>query len=143
MGPFGSYDAPPYLYAQLNKPFDEIDPLPPNIQEYLNNHRSDLDELYNLILQNEAPHWEIDIQKGYEAPVPNLFFNHQLQAIIALDILKKTRRGEYKKAVEAFEASWKISQSLRDRPEMISQYISVQVLNRQAGDFAQNERSPA
>ena len=63
----------PFLYAQLAKPFDEIDLPPPNIQEYLNTHRSDLDELYNLVLQNEAPQWEIDIQKGFRAPVPTFF----------------------------------------------------------------------
>ena len=142
MGPFGTYDAPPFLYAQLAKPFDEIDLPPLNVQEYLNTHRSDLDALYNLVLQNEAPQWEIDISKGVRAPVPNLFFHHQLQAIIALDILEQTRCDEHKKALEAFKASWKISQSLRDRPEMISQFNSLQVLNRQAGVLRKMKEVP-
>ena len=142
IGPFYSEDGPPFLKTQLAKPFDEIDPPPPYIQEYLHTHRSDLDELYALVLQNENPQWEIDIQKGFSAPVPSLFFDRRLQAIITVDILEKTRRGEHKKALEAFEASWKINQSLRNRIEMISQYISSQVLNRQAGTLRKMKEVP-
>ena len=140
--PFSSTGAATYLYTQLVKPFDEIDIPPSHIKEYLRLHQSDLDELYNRVLQNEVPRWEIDIQKGYRAPVPNLLFHQQLHSVLALDILERTRLGRHKEALEAFEASWKISQSLRDRPEMISQQISLQLLNLQTGVLRKMKQVP-
>ena len=63
---------------------------------------------------------------------PICSFEGKVHGVIALDILEKSRQGRDGEALKAFEASWKIAESLRQRPELISQWISLLVMNRQA-----------
>jgi hypothetical protein len=53
--------------------------------------------------------------------------------LIWLDILDKSRQGQSAAALQALEMSWKINQSLRRRPELISQMIATSILHLQAG----------
>ena len=48
VGPFDTLDAPTYVVSQLRKPTDDIDEPPTKLQDYLKNHRADLDALYTL-----------------------------------------------------------------------------------------------
>jgi hypothetical protein len=131
-GPFGQYDLPPYLDRQLAIPADTIEAPSQEMLEYLRAHQTDLEALYARTLENDPPIWDIDIRRGFGAPVPNLLFQSQVHGVIALDILEKSRQGRDREALQAFEASWKIAESLRQRPELISQWISLLVMNRQA-----------
>ena len=128
-----SLDVPPYLDIQLKKSSDDCDEVPEEIRKYLDNHRADLDALYDLVLRNEAPRWEMDITRWVEAPVPGLFYQRQFQGVIALDVLAKTQLGQDREAFRAFEASWKINQGMFDRPELISQILAHSTLKRQVG----------
>ena len=128
-----SLDVPPYLDAQLRKSSDGLDEVPEDIRNYLEDHRVDLDALYHLLLHNEVPRWEMDITRFLDAPVPYLVYHRQLQGVIALDILAKTRLGQNEEALRAFEASWKINQGVFDRPELLSQLVAHSILNRQVG----------
>jgi hypothetical protein len=132
-GPFNQYDTPAYLDAQLKKASDDLDEAPEEVRNYLQAHAADLAALYSLVRRGEVPRWEMDLSRLCEAPVPNFLYHRQLQGVIALDILEKTSSGQNKPALEALEASWKIDQSLRERPELISQLIGLTILNRQAG----------
>jgi hypothetical protein len=128
-----SLDVPPYLGAQMKKSDDDLDEIPEEIRNYLEDHRGDLDTLYSLVLQNQVPRWEMDITRWVEAPLPSLFYHLQLHGVIALDVLAKTRLGQNREALRAFEASWKINQGLFDRPELLSQLVAHSILNRQVG----------
>src|SRR5262245_36132505 len=112
---------PSYLRTQLNRRNDELDEIPEPILSYLTVHAGDLADLYALVSHSEVPRWEMDIGLLVKAPVPGLTYHRELLDLIAADILEKTRRGKHQQALEAFEASWKISQSTRERPELISQ----------------------
>jgi hypothetical protein len=142
-GPFGQYDLPPYLDRQLAKPADTIEAPSQEMLEYLRAHQSDLEELYARTVENDPPIWDIDIRRGFGAPVPNLLFQRQVHGVIALDILEKSRQGRDRDALQAFEASWKIAESLRQRPEVISQWISLLVINRQAAVLRKMRSVPA
>jgi hypothetical protein len=142
-GPFGQYDLPPYLDRQLAKPEDTIEAPSQEMLEYLKAHQTDLEALYNRTLENDPPIWDIDIKRGFGAPVPNLLFQRQVHGVIALDILEKRRQGRDGEALKAFEASWKIAESLRQRPELISQWISLLVMNRQAAVLRKMRSVPA
>lgn len=132
VGPFDTLDAPAYVVSQSRKPTDEIDEAPAKLQNYLKNHRADLDALYSLVQRSEVPHWETDIALLSRAPAPAVFYHRQLQGLIALDILEKTRKGETASAQAALEASGKINQSLRDRTELLSQLVAISILKLQA-----------
>jgi hypothetical protein len=142
-GPFNGIDFPPYLEEQLSKSTDDLDDAPEQIQAYLNTHSADLRAVYDLIGQAGPPRWEMDLSLLVEAPVPNVSYHRQLHGVIALDILEKTRLGQRQEALEAFEASWKISQSLRERPELISQLIANSIADLQAGVLRKMQGIPA
>src|SRR5262249_54254811 len=106
-------------------------------------HADDLADLYALVRHSEVPRWEMDMGLLLKAPVPGLTYHRELLDLIAADILEKTRRGRYQQALEAFEASWKISQSTRERPELISQLIALSLMNTQMGVLRKMKAVPA
>ena len=132
-GPFGAVDVPAYVLSQLRKSSDHLDAAPGELQRYLQTHRADLDALYSLIQRNDIPRWETDVAQLVRAPVPGLLYHRQLQGLIALDILDRTRKRQNLLAAQALEASWKVTQSLFDRPELISQMMASSILNLQLG----------
>jgi len=132
-GRFGTVDVPTHVLSHLRKPSDDLDEAPAELQHYLKNHRADLDALYVLLQSGEVPRWEADVSALVRAPAPGLMYHRQLHGLIALDILDKTRQGRSASALQALEASWKINQSLRRRPELISQMGATSILHLQAG----------
>ena len=142
VGPFDTLDAPVHVVSQSRKPTDDIDEAPAKLQDYLKNRRADLDALYSLLQRSGMPRWETDIALLSRAPIPALFYHRQLQGLIALDILERTRKGETAAAQAAFEVSWKINQSLRERPELLSQMIALSVLELQMGALRKMKHVP-
>jgi len=142
-GPFNGMDFPPYLEEQLSKSTDELDDAPEQIHAYLKTHSADLRAIYDLIGQAGPPRWEMDLSRLVEAPVPNASYHRQLHGVIALDILEKTWLGQRQQALDAFEASWKISQSLRERLELISQLTANSIVDLQAGVLRKMQGIPA
>ncbi len=141
-GPFGTVDVPTAVLSQLRKPSDNLDEASAELQRYLQSHRVDLDALYALINRNDIPRWETDVAQLVRAPAPGLLYHRQLQGLIALDILEKTRNGQNVLAVKGLEAAWKVSQSLRERPELISHMIASSILNLQMGVMRKMESIP-
>ena len=132
-GPFGAVDIPAYVLNQLRRPNDVVDPLPEETQDYLKKHRADLDAIYVLLQQSEEPRWEANVSALLQAPVPNFIYHRQLQGLILLDVLDKSRQGQSIAALQALEVSWKLNQSLRRRPDLVSQMIATSILHLQAG----------
>jgi hypothetical protein len=141
-GPFGAVDIPPYVLNQLRRPNDVVDPLPEGTQDYLRKHRADLDAIYGLLQQSEGPRWETDVSALVQAPVPGLMYHRQLHGLFALDILNKTRQGQSASALQALEASWRINQSLRRRPELVSHMSATSILHLQAGVIRKMKNVP-
>ena len=67
------------------------------------------------------------------APVPNLRSLLRLYAALALDSLHQSRLGRNRDALKGLEVSWKINESLRERPDVMSQQIALAGLNMQLG----------
>jgi hypothetical protein len=141
-GPFGTVDVPAHVLSQLRKPSDDLDAAPGELQRYLQTHRADLDALYSLIQRNDIPRWETDVAQLVRAPAPGLLYHRQLQGLIALDILDRTRKRQNLLAVQALEASWRVSQSLRERPELISHMVATSMLKLQMEVMRKMESVP-
>jgi len=140
--PFGAVDVPVYVLNQLRRPNDVVDPLPEGTQDYLRKHRADLDAIYVLLQVSEEPRWEANVSALIQAPAPNFIYHRQLQGLISLDVLDKSRQGQSKAALQALEASWKINQSLRGRPELVSQMIATSIFHLQAGVIRKMKNVP-
>ena len=106
---------------------------PSEISDFLQKHSVDLNGLYRLLNNEPLPRWETDYSQRLSAPVPNFRYFRPLLDIIAADSLEKMCAGRKGQSQDAIEASWKISQSLLDRPELISQLTSLALLKVQAG----------
>jgi hypothetical protein len=131
--PINSLLASRYVDQQIRRPSDSLDPVPEDITSYLRKHSTDLKALYHLLSNAPMPQWETDYARRLSAPVPNLKYFRQLQDIIALDAFEMLSRGEKGNAQDAMKASWQISQSILNRPELISQIIGLALVKVEAG----------
>jgi hypothetical protein len=131
----GAKDAPwagswSILHSQLDTPSDSIF-LPNDVKDYLSLHATAFQLIYDQI-HRQAPQWETNVEKLIDAPVPQISSIQTINNLIALDVLNKTEQNKTKEALEAFEASWKITESLRNRPELLSQLIAMHINSVQA-----------
>lgn len=122
---------------------DRADELPENVRKYLANHQTDLNRLYDFVLQNPAPESEIDLSRPGIATLPNLGFHIRLHEIIALDVLDKTNRNQNEQAIKAMQASWKASEFLREQPEIALQMINLTVISTQNYALRKMREAPA
>jgi hypothetical protein len=130
-----------YVDRQIRRANDQIDPAPPEISNYLQQHAMDFNGLYQLLNSEPTPRWETDYSRRLSAPIPNLRYFRPLLDVIAVDSFEKMRGGEMDKSQDAIKASWKISQSLLERPELISQLTGLALLKVQAGILRKAEVS--
>ena len=116
-----------YLHDQMLQTSDELDEPPEELSRFLAKHKDDLQALYALLSQAELPRWRTDLGRFVAAHYPNKFFIRALQRTVALDILAKTYRQEHSQALAAFQALWKINDSLRRRPELLTKRMGVEL----------------
>lgn len=100
--------------------------LPEDARSYLETHQSELLSVYGQI-RKEAPQWDMDIEKLSACPTPNFLRQRAISQLFLLDALNKSQQGKSKEATEAFEAAWLANSSLRRRPELITQLISMSI----------------
>jgi hypothetical protein len=112
------------LDLELEKATDEIAPLPEDVKHYLKAHAGDFAAMYEQV-QNDGPEWKTDLSALIRAPLPNLAEHRAIVSVILLDCLNKTQQARSNEALESFKAAWKINQSLRRRPELISQIVAI------------------
>jgi len=77
--------------------------------------------------------WESDLTKGVGAPVPPLLAFRSLHAVFLAHALESGRAGDAEASRTALEASWRLHQSVRDRPDSISQLMAVASAGMQHG----------
>ncbi|MEW6208451.1 MAG: hypothetical protein AB1631_08785 [Acidobacteriota bacterium] len=100
--------------------------IPEDVRSYLEAHQSDLLMIYGRI-REEAPQWEMDIEKLSACPSPNFLRQRAISQLFLLDAINKSQQGRSKEAAEAMEAAWIANSSLRRRPELITQVISMSI----------------
>ncbi|HEY9749545.1 MAG TPA: hypothetical protein V6C63_12750, partial [Allocoleopsis sp.] len=66
----------------------------------------------------------------------------RLQRLLVIDALEKNRLGQTEAAIADLEASWKLNQVLRDRPELSSQVVALVVAKTQAGTLRKIKQLP-
>lgn len=100
--------------------------IPQDARIYLEAHQSELLSMYEQI-RREAPQWDMDIEKLSGCPTPNFLRQRAISQLLLLDAIDKSQQGESKESAEAFEAAWRANSSLRSRPELITQLISMSI----------------
>ena len=135
-----------YLDKAVAQSSDRIEAPPEKLQGYLQANAATLEAIVSYVLKEEPPEWETDVTwiatGDINAPLPNFFGLVNLEKILALDTLEKSRQGRNGEAIATFAASWKIRQSLDGKPELIAQLVNAIALRLQAGVLRQLEQVP-
>ncbi|MBW4486765.1 MAG: hypothetical protein KME12_03130 [Trichocoleus desertorum ATA4-8-CV12] len=132
-----------FLERQLEDNTDAIEPIPQRLQNYLKVHATQLEAIRQQGLQGEMPQWESATPYPDVTQVRPTFAGFvKLQRLLIADVLEKHRLGQTEAAIASLEASWKLNQALRDRPELMSQTVALIVTKTQAGTLRKMDRLP-
>ena len=100
------------------------EPPPAPVASFLAAHTAALDAVEKALLTGPAPEWAMDVSKLYAAPVPNLSGQMQLARVL---VGRAEARAAAKdaRAEESLRAAFALTGSLRGRPELPSQLVSI------------------
>ncbi|MGK7875869.1 MAG: hypothetical protein AB4426_21995 [Xenococcaceae cyanobacterium] len=124
-----------YLETQVENPSDKVEVIPESLRRYLASQSAYLEAIRNHVLNSEMLRWEIPDLNEFttESALPNFSGIFNLQQVLALDILEKNQLGQTTEAYKTLEVLWKINQSMRTRPELLSQLLALIIDNYMAG----------
>ena len=132
-----------FLERQLEDDTDAIEPLPQRLQNYLKVHATQLEAIRQQGLQGEMPQWESATPyPGVTQVRPTFAGFVKLQRLLVADALERHRLGQSEAAIASLEASWRLNQALRDRPELMSQTVALIVTKTQAGTLRKMNQLP-
>jgi hypothetical protein len=115
----------PYLNRQLGRTERAIDPPPAYVQTFIETHAAAIEAVRAQLESGRVPHWEMHIERGAQAPIPNLLGHIDLQKLLAVDALARLRAGDRETALRDLEAGWTLLRSLADSPLLICQLIAM------------------
>jgi hypothetical protein len=110
--------------AQAAKAEGLPEPPPAPVASFFAAHAPALDAIEKTLLAGPAPEWAVDVSKLYASPVPNLSGQMQLARVI---VGRAEARAATKdaRAEESLRAAFALTGSLRGRPEIVSQLLSI------------------
>lgn len=95
---------------------------PPELADLLEKTRPALKDIGHVLATEEAPVWEIDLEKTLEAPALTLG-HFELLRLLALTATEAVRTGRTEEALRVLEASWRLDGAVLERPDILSQMI--------------------
>jgi len=114
-----------FLYSQASKISGPLDPLPPELDSYINAYRPIIDEIQLYLISNEAPQWEMNSDRMADPkyPPPGFFNIRSLQKLLLVSAIQAHQQGQTDKVIEALEASWQLNQTIAERADLSSQFL--------------------
>ena len=134
-----------YIDTHLQNPNDKLELPPEKIRHYLDSHADSLAAIRKYVLTHETPQWEMDITpmiEGKYYQLPSFWALANVQKILALDILYQNYQGNTQAMLETLEVSWKLNESLQNRPELTSQLDSIMIIRNQVGVIRKIDNLP-
>jgi hypothetical protein len=113
-----------YVTAEVTRTTNDVQQPPSPLGAFLATHSPELDEVETIA--TTAPlGWPEDVQKGHEAPLPNLIGIVRLQRLL---LARALARHADSAAWNELHASWNLGRALLGRPEMISNLVGLAVV---------------
>src|SRR6185295_16202549 len=122
-----------FLDRELKSVDERIGVPPAALTAYLDEHDAALESIRAAASGDREIVWDVDVALRHEAPLPNLLGQIRLQRLLVARALVQTRRGDGDAALQTLEASWRLTDALFARPEMISLLIGLAGERFQAG----------
>jgi hypothetical protein len=126
-----------YIQAsvQLNTP--AVTTIPPSVAAFIEAQANTLGTVETILISNPPPQWSIDLQKGVNAPLPNLLGNISLVRLLVASALHHRGLGDMDRAWRDLQAASRLPEGLLRRPELISQAIGRYEANLIIGTMRQ------
>jgi len=132
---FGSW-----LDSQLKTSDDSIAPPPPRLKELLDRRQALLTRMVGL-LEREVPEWGFNAREKSLEHSGLLLANYTNRVLLSAALVAE-RSGRHAESAEYLEASWSLSQSLVERPDILSLIIAVSLWKQQAGALRKISEPP-
>lgn len=97
---------------------------PALVAAYVAKHEAAIDAVRDHILRSREIAWTIDLDKKFDAPLPNLLAHLNVVRVLVARALIRARSGDAA-AWEDLRAAFLLERSLQPRPELISQLIAL------------------
>ena len=120
-----------WLDAQVRTSDDFIAPPPPRLKDFLERRQSALWHLAGR-LEGETPDWGYDIKDDKRA-FSRLGLAQRLNRVILAAALVEERGGHQVEAGRLLGASWSLSSSVSELPDMLSQFVAIALGKLQLG----------
>jgi hypothetical protein len=133
-----------YLKEQIAKPNHSIDTPTPDLQQYYDKRVESIAAIRQYLLKETSPQWEQKELKRYlSANEITSYLNLvYLNNLLTFDALQNIRKGQSQTAYDSMKASWKLSQSLYDRPDSISHLVAKITETSRIGVLRKIDRLP-
>lgn len=111
--------------AGIEKQASDQPQVPPKeVADFLSAHGSDIEAIVAHLRSGGPIAWETDLSRHFSAPVPSLIGHRDLQNVLLAWALAAAAKGDAGKAAETLDASWKLSDGVRSRADLISALIA-------------------
>ncbi|TVR12458.1 MAG: hypothetical protein EA395_05785 [Phormidium sp. GEM2.Bin31] len=121
-----------YFDDLMTSPDDHIPPIPEAIKEYLDEQAEALMEFRDRLHQGEMPDIGVDYDVrtvDLSTPVPSFINRRVLSRLIMLKAIHQHQTGEVEDRSASLNAAFQLTNSLRDRPELMSQSVALGIEN--------------
>ncbi|MGD1867238.1 MAG: hypothetical protein ACFB0D_22030 [Phormidesmis sp.] len=121
-----------FLHSQSGKVSGPLDPLPAELERYINLRQPIIDEMQTYLLNNEAPRWVMDSDRMTDPnyPPPGFFNIRSLQKLLLLSAMQAHQQGRVNDVANILEASWQLNKTITERSDLSSQVL-VAVISAQ------------
>ncbi len=110
-------------------PFSSANTPAADVVTYVQTHQAALDQVADEIVRNPAPSWPMS--RDWRSPITDLIAAGGLERALLSGVFVRARAGDDAGAERLLLASWRINESLRDRPEVMAQLYAVAVYRTQ------------
>ncbi|MDB9315186.1 hypothetical protein PN462_18875 [Spirulina sp. CS-785/01] len=117
-----------YLDTVVTSQEDTIPPLSQDLQNYLHDHREDLDKIRQKVLQVEHINWGRNydfLTVNHDSPLPKFWGLIQLLRLLIVEAIERNLEGDFQTAFTNLEVVFKLNQSIRNQPELYAQITSL------------------
>jgi hypothetical protein len=136
-----------YFNRQIKQSTDVIEPVPDVLKHYLSQKNSQISALKTYLLTSEVPYWKIDYLStnkipDYTTALPSFLNIINLQRVLLLTVIEQDRLEQSEPVLDGLTASWKLTQAISARPELISSLVTIISINLHAGVLRQLDHLP-
>jgi hypothetical protein len=128
-------DLTKFLNSQLGETSQNIQPIPENLNLFLQQNKPKIKEVKDYILTSEHPTWSPSLTEMFGDPIGYYLPEFQgiinLQKIFILEILANQENTQ--EINQTLEASFKLNQAVQNHPYLITQFLSLTITKYQLG----------